>query len=402
MTDWQELERKYLMNTFKRLPVTLVRGQGARVWDDEGRGYLDFIGGLAVDVLGHSHPELTKAISEQAHTLIQTSNLVYSVPQIRLAELLVENSCFDKVFLCNSGVEATEGAVKLARRYGKLHLDGAYEVITTMNSFHGRTLAMIAATGQPKFQESYTPLTEGFVNVEYDNIDAIKKATGRKTCAVMLEAIQGEGGVNVPNDDYLKEVRAWCDERGILLILDEIQTGMGRTGTLFAYQQSGIEPDIMAIAKGLGGGVPIGAFLAKDKASVFAPGDHGSTFGGNPLACAAGFATLKYILEQNVVENCRNMGNYLMSRLLRLKAKYDFIIEVRGRGLLIAMEFSSDIAENVVQACLQERLLLNAVKPSAIRFMPPLIIGEKEVDEAVGIVERVLGRASKEMVATQD
>ena len=402
MTDWQELERKYLMNTFKRLPVTLVRGQGARVWDDEGRGYLDFIGGLAVDVLGHSHPELTKAISEQAHTLIQTSNLVYSVPQIRLAELLVENSCFDKVFLCNSGVEATEGAVKLARRYGKLHLDGAYEVITTMNSFHGRTLAMIAATGQPKFQESYTPLTEGFVNVEYDNIDAIKKATGRKTCAVMLEAIQGEGGVNVPNDDYLKEVRAWCDERGILLILDEIQTGMGRTGTLFAYQQSGIEPDIMAIAKGLGGGVPIGAFLAKDKASVFALGDHGSTFGGNPLACAAGFATLKYILEQNVVENCRNMGNYLMSRLLRLKAKYDFIIEVRGRGLLIAMEFSSDIAENVVKACLQERLLLNAVKPSAIRFMPPLIIGEKEVDEAVGIVERVLGRASKEMVATQD
>ncbi len=402
MTDWQELERKYLMNTFKRLPVTLVRGQGARVWDDEGRGYLDFIGGLAVDVLGHSHPELTKAISEQAHTLIQTSNLVYSVPQIRLAELLVENSCFDKVFLCNSGVEATEGAVKLARRYGKLHLDGAYEVITTMNSFHGRTLAMIAATGQPKFQESYTPLTEGFVNVEYDNIDAIKKATGRKTCAVMLEAIQGEGGVNVPNDDYLKEVRAWCDERGILLILDEIQTGMGRTGTLFAYQQSGIEPDIMAIAKGLGGGVPIGAFLAKDKASVFALGDHGSTFGGNPLACAAGFATLKYILEQNVVENCRNMGNYLMSRLLSLKAKYDFIIEVRGRGLLIAMEFSSDIAENVVKACLQERLLLNAVKPSAIRFMPPLIIGEKEVDEAVGIVERVLGRASKEMVATQD
>ena len=402
MTDWQELERKYLMNTFKRLPVTLVRGQGARVWDDEGRGYLDFIGGLAVDVLGHSHPELAKAISEQAHTLIQTSNLVYSVPQIRLAELLVENSCFDKVFLCNSGVEATEGAVKLARRYGKLNLDGAYEVITTMNSFHGRTLAMVAASGQPKFQEPYTPLPEGFVNVAYDNIDAIKKAAGRKTCAVMLEAIQGEGGVNIPHDDYLKEVRAWCDEQGILFILDEIQTGMGRTGTLFAYQQSGIEPDIMTLAKGLGGGVPIGAFLAKDKVSVFAPGDHGSTFGGNPLTCAAGCATLKYILEQNVVENCRSVGNYLMSHLLRLKAKYDFIVEVRGRGLLIAMEFSSDIAENVVKACLEERLLINAVKPSAIRFMPPLIIGEKEVDEAVGIVGRVLVRVSKEMVATQD
>ncbi|MGB2854841.1 MAG: aspartate aminotransferase family protein [Dehalococcoidia bacterium] len=402
MTDWQELERKYLMNTFKRLPVTLVRGQGARVWDDEGRGYLDFIGGLAVDVLGHSHPELTKAISEQAHTLIQTSNLVYSVPQIRLAELLVENSCFDKVFLCNSGAEATEGAVKLARRYGKLRLDGAYEVITTMNSFHGRTLAMVAATGQPKFQESYTPLPEGFANVAYDNIDAIKKATGRKTCAVMLEAIQGEGGVNIPNDDYLKKVRAWCDERGILFILDEIQTGMGRTGTLFAYQQSGIEPDIMTLAKGLGGGVPIGAFLAKDEVSVFAPGDHGSTFGGNPLTCAAGYTTLKYILEQNVVENCLSVGNYLMSRLLRLKEKYDFIVEVRGRGLLIAMEFSSDIAENVVKDCLQERLLINAVKPSAIRFMPPLIIGEKEVDEALSVLGRVLARASKEMVATQD
>lgn len=402
MTDWQELERKYLMNTFKRLPVTLVRGQGARVWDDEGRGYLDFIGGLAVDVLGHSHPELVKAISEQARTLIQTSNLVYSVPQIRLAELLVENSCFDKVFLCNSGVEATEGAVKLARRYGKLRLDGAYEVITTMNSFHGRTLAMVAATGQPKFQESYTPLPEGFANVAYDNIDAIKKATGRKTCAVMLEAIQGEGGVNIPNDDYLKEVRAWCDERGILFILDEIQTGMGRTGTLFAYQQSGIEPDIMTLAKGLGGGVPIGAFLAKDEVSVFAPGDHGSTFGGNPLTCAAGYTTLKYILEQNIVENCLSVGNYLMSRLLRLKEKYDFIVEVRGRGLLIAMEFSSDIAENVVKDCLQERLLINAVKPSAIRFMPPLIIGEKEVDEALSVLGRVLARASKEMVATQD
>ncbi len=402
MADWQELERKYLMNTFKRLPVTLVRGQGARVWDDNGIVYLDFIGGLAVDVLGHSHPELAKAISQQAYTLIQTSNLVYSVPQIRLAKLLVENTCFDKVFLCNSGVEATEGAVKLARRYGKLHLDGAYEVITMMNSFHGRTLAMVAATGQPKFQESYTPLPEGFLNVEYDNIDAIKKATGRKTCAVMLEAIQGEGGVNVPHDDYLKEVRAWCDERGILFILDEIQTGMGRTGTLFAYQQSGIEPDIMTLAKGLGGGVPIGAFLAKDKVSVFAPGDHGSTFGGNPLACAAGYATLKYMLEQNIVENCRNVGNYLTSCLLRLKAKYDFIVEVRGRGLLIAMEFSSDIAESVVNACLQGRLLLNAVKPSAIRFMPPLIIGEKEVDEAVGIVAGVLAMVGKEIVAMQE
>ncbi len=394
MTDWQELEHKYLMNTFKRSPLTLVRGEGARVWDDRGKEYLDFVGGWAVNVLGHAHPEIVNAVSEQARTLIQTSNQFYTVPQIRLAELLIENSCFDKVFFCNSGAEADEGAVKLARRYGRLHLDGAYEVMTAMRSFHGRTLAMVAATGQPKFQEPYTPLPEGFVNVEYDDMDAIKRAAGKKTCAVMLEAVQGEGGVNVPDGDYLKEVRSWCDEQGILLILDEIQTGMGRTGTLFAYQQYGIEPDIMTLAKGLGGGVPIGALLAKEKASVFGPGDHGSTFGGNPLACAAGYATLKYILEHNIVENCRQVGNYLKVSLEGLKAKFKNIVEVRGLGLLVAVELSSDIADGVVKACLDEGLLLNAVKPSALRFMPPLIIGESEVDEATGILEGVLAKVS--------
>ncbi|TEU04324.1 MAG: acetylornithine transaminase [Dehalococcoidia bacterium] len=394
MTDWQELEHKYLMNTFKRSPLTLVRGEGARVWDDRGKEYLDFVGGWAVNVLGHAHPEIVNAVSEQARTLIQTSNQFYTVPQIRLAELLIENSCFDKVFFCNSGAEADEGAVKLARRYGRLHLDGAYEVITAMGSFHGRTLAMVAATGQPKFQEPYTPLPEGFINVDYDDMDAIKRATVKKTCAVMLEAIQGEGGVNIPDGNYLKEVSSWCDELGILLILDEIQTGMGRTGTLFAYQHYGIEPDIMTLAKGLGGGVPIGALLAKEKASVFGPGDHGSTFGGNPLACAAGYATLKYILEHNVVENCRQVGNYLKASLEGLKAKFENIIEVRGLGLLVAVELSSDIADGLVKACLDEGLLLNAVKPSALRFMPPLIIGESEVDEAMGILEGVLAKVS--------
>lgn len=394
MTDWQELEHKYLMNTFKRSPLTLVRGEGARVWDDRGKEYLDFVGGWAVNVLGHAHPEIVNAVSEQARTLIQTSNQFYTVPQIRLAELLIENSCFDKVFFCNSGAEAGEGAVKLARRYGRLHLDGAYEVMTAMNSFHGRTLAMVAATGQPKFQEPYAPLPEGFVNVEYDDMDAIKRAAVKKTCAVMLEAVQGEGGVNVPDGDYLKKVRSWCDEQGILFILDEIQTGMGRTGTLFAYQQYGIEPDIMTLAKGLGGGVPIGALLAKEKASVFGPGDHGSTFGGNPLACAAGYATLKYILEHNVVENCRQVGNYLKASLEGLKAKFENIVEVRGLGLLVAVELSSDIADGVVKACLDEGLLLNAVKPSALRFMPPLIIGQSEVDEATGILEGVLAKVS--------
>lgn len=322
--------------------------------------------------------------------MIQVSNQFYTIPQIRLAELLIQNSCFDRVFFSNSGAEANEGAVKLARKYGKLYLDGAYEVITMMNSFHGRTLAMVAATGQPEHQKPYTPLPSGFINVEYDNIDAIKAATGKKTCAVMLEAIQGEGGVNVPKDDYLKQVRSWCNEKGILLILDEIQTGIGRTGTLFAYEQYGIEPDIMTLAKGLGGGVPIGAFLAKEGVSVFEPGEHGSTFGGNPLACAAGYATLKFVLEQNIVENCRHVGNYLKARLERLKSKFDFIIDVRGRGLLLAMGFSRDIADGVVKACLEQGLLLNAVRPSVVRFMPPLIIGEKEADEAVAILEKVL------------
>ncbi len=400
--DWQGLEQRYLMKTFKRVPLTLVRGEGARVWDDKGKEYLDFVGGWAVNVLGHCHPAIADAVGEQLRTLIQVSNQFYTVPQIRLAELLVQNSCLDRVFFSNSGAEADEGAVKLARKYGKLHLGGAYEVITATGSFHGRTLAMIAATGQPKFQQPYTPLPEGFVNVEYDRIDAIKKATGRKTCAVMLEAIQGEGGVNVPGDDYLNEVRAWCDERGILLILDEIQTGMGRTGTLFAYQQCGIEPDIMTLAKGLGGGVPIGAILAKEEASVFEPGDHGSTFGGNPLACAAGYATLKFLLEQDIVENCRRVGEYLMARLQGLKAKFDFIVEVRGRGLLVALQFSTEIADGLVGACLEQGLLLNAVKPSALRFMPPLIIGEREVDEAIAILKRVLVKAGQEMVAAGD
>ncbi|MEA1958567.1 MAG: aspartate aminotransferase family protein [Chloroflexota bacterium] len=395
MTDWQSLENEYLMHTFKRLPVTIVKGEGIRAWDDKGCEYLDFIGGLAVNVLGHSHPVIVDAISEQARNLIQTSNLVYSVPQLQMAQLLVDNSCLDKVFFCNSGAEACEGAVKLARRCGKLNLGGAYEVITTTKSFHGRTLAMTAATGQIKFQEPYVPLPDGFVNVPYDDVDAIKAATSEMTCAVMLEAIQGEGGVNVPADDYLKKVRSWCDEKGILLILDEIQTGVGRTGTLFAYEQYGIEPDIMTLAKGLGGGVPIGAFLAKERASVFVPGDHGSTFGGNQLACAAGYATLKYMLDNDVVGNCRRVGRYLSSRLLALKDKSSLVDGVRGRGLLLALELSQEIAPDVVAGCLSDGLLLNAVTPTAVRFMPPLIVTESDVDKAVDIFGGVLSGIEK-------
>ena len=392
MSQWQELERKYFMKTVERLPITIVRGQGSRVWDEDGREYLDFVAGWAVNSLGHCPPVVAEAVAEQARTLIQTSNQFYTVPQIQLAELLVKNSCLDKVFFCNSGAEANEGAVKLARRYGKHYLDGAYEVITAMSSFHGRTLSMVAATGQPKFQQPYTPLPIGFTNVEYNNIGAIKEATTSQTCAIMLEPVQGEGGVNLPSDDYLTSVRDWCDQKGILLILDEIQTGVGRTGTLFAYEQYNIEPDIMTLAKGLGSGMPIGAILAKDRASVFTPGDHGSTFGGNAVTCAAGYATLKYIIDNDVTGNVKRVGQYFTSGLEQLKRKFQFITDVRGCGLLIAVEFSNDIANSVVKTCLNKGLLVNRVKPNALRFMPPLVITNSEVDEALGILDETLSK----------
>jgi acetylornithine/N-succinyldiaminopimelate aminotransferase len=392
MEDWQELEQKFYMRIIKRLPLTLVRGQGARVWDSEGKEYLDFVAGSAVNSLGHCHPVVVRALTEQAKTLIHTSNLFYIIPQLQLAELLVENSCLDRVFFCNSGAEANEGAIKLARRYGKLHLNGAYEIITTHGSFHGRTLATVAATGQDKHQQPYIPLPDGFIQVDYDSIGVIKAATTSRTCAVMVEPIQGEGGVNVPGDGYLKEIRSWCDEKGILFILDEIQTGIGRIGTLFGYEQYGVEPDIMTLAKGLGGGVPIGALLAKERASVFVPGDHGSTFGGNPLICATGLATLKFIIDNDIPNKVKDLGQYFIAGLEKLKARFDFITGIRGRGLLLALGFTDDIAEELVLACLKEGLLVNPVKPNALRFMPPLIITEKDVDEALGILDTVLSR----------
>jgi len=390
MTDWIQLEKKYYIPTFTRIPVTLVRGEGMKVWDDKGREYLDFVAGIAVNALGHSHPALVEAICEQAGTLMHTSCLYYTVPQIKLAELLVKNSVCDKVFFCNSGAEANEGALKLARKYGKVKLAGANEVITTFDSFHGRTLMTLAATGQPKFQDPYKPLPGGFINVPYNDIESIKKATSKNTCAVMLEPIQGEGGVNVPDDDYLKKVRAWCDEKGILLILDEVQTGIGRTGPLFGYELYGIEPDIITLAKGLGGGFPIGAFMVKDAACVFEAGDHGSTFGGNPLACAAAYAVLKYILDNGVLGEAAEAGYHLAYRLEQMKTQFDFVSEVRGAGLLIAMQFDSDIAADVMNACLDKGLLINKLKPDAIRLIPPLIVSKADIDEAADILYKVL------------
>jgi acetylornithine/N-succinyldiaminopimelate aminotransferase len=391
MTDWLELEKKYYMRTFEkvRVPVTLVRGKGARVWDDKGKRYLDFVGGWAVNCLGHAHPVVVNAISRQAKKLIHTSNQFYTVPQLQLAELLVQKSCLHKVFFGNSGLEANEGAVKLARRYGKIRLNGAYEVITAIGSFHGRSLAMTAATGQESFHLPYLPMPDGFINVKYNDIEAIKNATTEKTAAVMLELIEAEGGVIIPGADYIKQVRQWCDEKGILLILDEIQTGIGRLGKLFGYQLYDIEPDIMTLAKGLAGGVPIGALLAKDHVAVFVSGDHGSTFGGNPLACAVGYAALRYIIEKDIAGHADREGQYLLAGLEGLKNKHSYITDLRGKGLLLAVEFDKDIGQEVLMECIEEGLLVNKVKPNAIRLIPPLIIGHKEVDEAIGILDKV-------------
>jgi acetylornithine/N-succinyldiaminopimelate aminotransferase len=396
MTDWQQMESRYLFPTFKRQPVTLVRGQGVRVWDDQEREYLDFVAGIAALSLGHCHPAVVSALAEQASVLVHVSNLVYSVPQVRLAQLLVENSCLDRVFFCNSGAEAIEGAIKLARKWGKEKRDGAYEVICTDNAFHGRTLTTLTAGGTEKYKLPYVPLPPGFVHVSFDDVGAIRKATSDKTCAVLVEPIQGEGGVNVPSEDYLRRLRAWCDEAGILLILDEVQTGIGRTGSLFAYQQYDVEPDIMTLAKGLAGGVPIGAFLAKEHCAVFALGDHGSTFGGNPLCTHVGYSVLRYVIDNNIPGQVAKKGQHLERRLRSLADRHPIVTEVRGRGLLWAIELDGELAEQAVGMCLKEGLIANNVKPTALRLMPPLVVSEEELDRAVEIVDKVLGKLEKE------
>jgi predicted acetylornithine/succinylornithine family transaminase len=393
-TDWKAKEAKYYMHVVNRQPMVIERGEGARVWDVDGKEYLDFTSGWAVVNLGHAHPVVTKAIQDQAATLMQTSNQFYSIPQLELAEALVENSALDKVFFSNSGAEANEGAVKLARKYGRMNKNGGQEIITALNSFHGRTLAMAAATGQPHYQEIWKPLTPGFTNVPYDDLDAMKAATTDQTCAIMVEVLQGEGGVNVPTEGYLKGLREWCDANNILLIFDEVQTGAGRLGTLFGYQAFGVEPDVITLAKGLGNGVPIGAFLCKNSCDVLEPGDHGSTFGGNALATAAANATIRFMVDNDVPGNAKKAGAYFQAKLEAYKAANpSTVLDVRGMGLLLALQFSDTISAKVVAACNEEGLLLNPVRPDAIRFMPPLIITEADVDEAMEKLGRGIAKA---------
>jgi acetylornithine/N-succinyldiaminopimelate aminotransferase len=390
VSDIPAREAKVFMQAGRRMPVTLVRGKGTRVWDAEGKSYLDFVAGIASTSLGHADPGLVEAVTKQMGTLHHVSNLFYTEPQVQLAELLVKHSAFDRVYFQNSGAEANEAAFKLARKWGQQHRKGAYEIISANNSFHGRTLMTVSATGTPRYRDPFGPPIPGFHFVEYDNIEAIKAATTTSTVAVLLEAVQGEGGVNVPAPDYLQQVRAWCDAEGLLLILDEVQTGVGRLGTLWAYQQTGIEPDIMTLAKGLAGGVPIGAVLAKEHAAVFEPGDHGSTFGGNPMSTAAGLHVLTRVAEGGVLANVNERGDQLERALLSLEDRYPVVKGVRGKGLLRGLELKQEIAADVVTAAIERGLLTNAVRPDVVRLMPPLNVSADEITEAVAIVEQAL------------
>jgi len=384
---------RYLMNTYARMPISIVRGRGCRVYDLEGREYLDFVGGIAVNVLGHSHPDLVAAIQKQAQHLVHTSNLYYTEPQVRLAKTLVDHSFADKVFFCNSGAEANEAAIKLARRYAHQRYGAErFEILTMRNSFHGRTLATLTATGQEKVQQGFEPLMPGFRYVPFNDLEAVEKAVSDATAAVMLEPIQAEGGVHVAEQAYLRGLQELCHRRDILLIFDEIQTGMGRTGTLFAYQQMGVEPDIMTLAKGLAGGVPIGACLARESvATAFTPGSHASTFGGNPLACAAALAVLRVLLEGRLLEQSRRMGDYLHKGLLDCKDRLPIVKAVRGLGLLQGMELTVD-GQPIVTDCLTRGLLINCTMDRVLRFVPPLVIAQRDIDRLLDTLWQVLSK----------
>ena len=384
------LSDRYIMTTYKRFPIVLTRGLGVHVWDNDGRSYLDLVGGIAVCALGHSHPRVVEAVKRQVEVLTHVSNLYHIENQILLARLLVENSCLDKVFFCNSGAEANEAAIKLARRYASEKMAGKYELITMQDSFHGRTLATVTATGQERFHAGFAPLPEGFRYVPYNDLAAIEAAVSDRTCGVMVEPIQGEGGVVIPAPGYLSGIRKICDERNLLMIVDEVQTGIGRTGTLFACEQEEVVPDMITLAKALGNGFPIGALLAaKEVAAAFIPASHGSTFGGNPLATAAGIATLETILDEGILDNCSRVGAYFLDRLEELKDKNPRVSVVRGRGLILAIELTVPGADFVLE-CIKKGLLINCTGGNVLRFVPPLVLTTKDVDTAIGILSEVL------------
>lgn len=380
-----DLYGRYVVPSYGRSPLVVVRGKGSWVWDDRGRRYLDFFPGYAVSGLGHCHPRVVAAVRKQAGTLLHLPNIYYIPLPARLAELIVERAFPGKCFFCNSGAEANEAAMKLARRAGSA--TGRYGIITMQESFHGRTIATVTATGQGKYQRGFGPLLPGITHVPFGDIAALSRAVTDTTCAVMLEPIQGEGGINVAPPEYFAAVRELCDARGLLLIMDEVQTGMGRTGRYFAYQHYGIVPDVMTLAKTLGGGVAIGAMLAASKyADLLQPGTHASTFGGNPLACAAGVAVFEAIEKEGLLKRARQMGNYLRTRLVRLAERCPFVREVRGVGLMLGMHLSID-GKAVVAECLKRGMLTNATGDNVLRFMPAMTVKKAEIDRAMAIVE---------------
>ena len=386
------LTDKYVARTYARIPIALVKGKGTRVWDADGKEYLDFLAGIAVNNLGHCHPAILRAIREQSKKLLHVSNLYHILPQSELARELCHHSFAERVFFCNSGAEANEAAIKLVRRYGLEKLGGRYEILSTHNSFHGRTLATLTATGQEKIRAGYDPLPSGFRQVPYNNLAAIEEAIDeKKTAAVLVEPIQAEGGVNVPDEAYMRGLRELCDQRSLLLIFDEVQTGMGRTGTLFGYEHFAIKPDIMTLAKALGGGLPLGAMLAREEiATSFGPGSHASTFGGNPVACSAGLVVMQTLLD-SALENCLQMGKYFFRGLEALQERFSFIREVRGKGLMIGMELEIE-GSKIADSCMQEGLLLNCTVYKVLRFVPPLTIKKNEIDRGLDILEKVLAR----------
>ena len=392
--EWINRADKHVMKTYGRYPIVAERGEGCRLWDVDGKAYLDFLAGVAVNNLGHCHPKVVAALREQAGRLLHCSNFYHIPQQVELAEWLCEHSFAERVFFCNSGAEANEAALKLARKHSnEKHGEDRFEVITALASFHGRTIGAISATGQKKVKAGFTPMLEGFKHVPFGDVEAMRQAITPQSCAIMLEPLQGEGGVNVAPSGYLKAVRELCDEFDLLLIFDEVQVGCGRTGTLWAYEQDEVIPDVMTLAKALAGGPPIGALLTTEGlAASLGPGTHGSTFGGNPLVCAAALAAMQTINEKTLLDNCRAMGAYLTEQLEQLKGKYSFIKEIRGLGLIIGVELAIQGGPLVIKA-MERGLLMNCTVGNVLRFVPPLIVNRAEIDEAMTILDEVLATA---------
>jgi acetylornithine/N-succinyldiaminopimelate aminotransferase len=388
--DLKAKEQAYIINTYNRQPESTLffkRGDGVYLWDESGNRYLDFVSGLSVNNLGHCHPKVTEAICRQAGRLVHTSNLYYTEPQIRLAEMIVHNSCADKVFFCNSGAEANEAAIKLARKHGKARRgEGAHEIITARRSFHGRTLAAITATAQPKYHQGFEPMVPGFRYGEFNDLESVTALVNDQTCAILVEPVQGEGGIYPADAGFLKGLRELCDENNLLLMFDEVQCGMGRTGKLFAYEHYGVMPDVFTLAKSLGGGLPIGLMAVRGAAAdTLVPGDHASTFGGNPVACAAAVAVLQLLLDDGFLGRVKKMGAYFTDKLRELNVPG--MVEVRGMGLMLGMEISGDGAK-VQKACQEQGLLINCIGGKTLRFLPPLIVVEEHIDAAIHVLEK--------------